>query len=104
MAMVAWETCTSRLKNTRRPRFSLGSIYVHVADPSRALETGELNRKRRLPNGRCTQEKPETETKIKGPVSGYLQSGNKQTADRMANKQRKKRAHKRNLRRSHANG
>jgi hypothetical protein len=36
------------------------------------------------------QEKPETETKIKGPVSGYSQSGNKQTADRMANKQRKK--------------
>jgi hypothetical protein len=47
------------------------------------------------------QQKPETETKIKGPVSGYSQSGNKQTADRMANKQRKKRAHKRNLRRSH---
>jgi len=50
------------------------------------------------------QEKPETETKIKGPASGYSLSGNKQTANRMANKQRKKRAHKRNLRRSHANG
>jgi len=35
------------------------------------------------------QEGPETETKIKGPASEYSQSGNKQTADRMANKQKK---------------
>jgi hypothetical protein len=50
------------------------------------------------------QEEPEKGTKIKGPASGYSQSGNKQTANRMANKHRKKRAHKRNLRRSHTNG
>lgn len=50
------------------------------------------------------QEKPETETKIKGAASGYSQSGNKQTASRIASKHRKKRAHRRNLRRSHANG
>jgi hypothetical protein len=50
------------------------------------------------------QEKIENETRIKGPASRYSQSGNKQSENRMANKQRKKRAHKRNLRRSNANG
>jgi len=42
--------------------------------------------------------------KAKGPVSGYSQAGNKHSQNRMANKQRKKRAHKRNLRKSNANG
>jgi len=43
-------------------------------------------------------------TKAKGPASGYSQPGTKHSENRMANKQRKKRAHKRNLRRSNANG
>ena len=54
------------------------------------------------------QEKNEVETPIdnpmRGPASRFSQSGNKQSASRMAAKLRKKRAHKRNLRRSHANG
>ena len=54
------------------------------------------------------QEKKEVEipidTPMKGPASRLSQSGNKQSASRMATKLRKKRAHKRNLRRSHANG
>jgi len=50
------------------------------------------------------QEKNEVETPIKGPASRVSPSGSKQSANRMANKLRKKRAHKRNLRRSHANG
>jgi hypothetical protein len=50
------------------------------------------------------QEKAESEIRIKGPATGSLQSGNKQSANRITNKLRKKKAHKRNLRRSHANG
>jgi hypothetical protein len=50
------------------------------------------------------QEKTETGPEIKRPASGYPQSGNTHSENRMANKQRKKRAHKRNLRRSHTNG
>ncbi|MGC2196494.1 MAG: hypothetical protein WA628_17605 [Terriglobales bacterium] len=49
-------------------------------------------------------EKNEIETPIKGPAPRFSQSGNKQSANRMANKLRKKKAHKRNLRRSNANG
>jgi hypothetical protein len=45
------------------------------------------------------QEKIE-ETKTKGSS----QSANKNSENRMANKQRKKRAHRRNLRKSNANG
>ena len=50
------------------------------------------------------QEKNEIETPIKGSAARFSQSGNKQSVNRMANKLRKKRAHKRNLRRSHTNG
>lgn len=54
------------------------------------------------------QEKTQVETPIdtpmKGPASRLAHSGNKLSTSRMANKLRKKRAHKRNLRRSHANG
>jgi hypothetical protein len=50
------------------------------------------------------QEKNEVETPTKGPASRMSQSGDKHSTSRMANKLRKKRAHKRNLRRSHANG
>lgn len=51
------------------------------------------------------QEKIATEIKPKGPALGASQSsGNKQSANRMANKQKKKIAHKRNLRRSNTNG
>jgi hypothetical protein len=49
------------------------------------------------------QEKVEATT-TKGPAAGYSQSGNKLSDSRMANRQRKKRAHKRNLRKSNANG
>jgi hypothetical protein len=50
------------------------------------------------------QEKTEIETPTKGPAARFSRSGEKHSAGRMANKLRKKRAHKRNLRRSHANG
>jgi hypothetical protein len=50
------------------------------------------------------QQKNEIETPMKGPASRLSQAGDKHSANRMANKLRKKRAHKRNLRRSHANG
>lgn len=52
-----------------------------------------------------TEEKPATEIKPKDPVSGFqAASVNKFDAKRMANKQRKKRAHRRKLRRSHTKG
>jgi hypothetical protein len=48
------------------------------------------------------------EEKTKGTkpkeAGGYSQLGNTLSMNRMANKQRKKRAHKRNLRKSNANG
>jgi hypothetical protein len=50
------------------------------------------------------QEKNEIETPTKGPAARFSQSSDKHSVSRMANKLRKKRAHKRNLRRSHANG
>jgi hypothetical protein len=50
------------------------------------------------------QEKSEIETQTKGPAARFSQSSDKHSASRAANKLRKKRAHKRNLRRSHANG
>lgn len=50
------------------------------------------------------QEKNEIETPTKGPAARLSQAGDKHSANRMANKLRKKRAHKRNIRRSHANG
>jgi hypothetical protein len=50
------------------------------------------------------QEKSEIQTLMKGQASRLPPSGHKHSANRMANKLRKKRAHKRNLRRSHANG
>jgi hypothetical protein len=49
------------------------------------------------------QEKIE-ETKTKAPSSEFSQSRNKHSLNRMANKQRKKRAHRRSLRKSNANG
>ena len=52
---------------------------------------------------RSTTQTP-IEALMRGPASRFSQSGNTQAANRMANKLRKKRAHKRNLRRSHANG
>ena len=52
---------------------------------------------------RSTTQTP-IEVLMRGPASRFSQSGNTQAANRMANKLRKKRAHKRNLRRSHANG
>jgi hypothetical protein len=50
------------------------------------------------------QQKNEIATPMKEPASRISQAGDKHSANRMANKLRKKRAHKRNLRRSHANG
>ncbi len=51
--------------------------------------------------------KPEKETaaKTKNPVSADLNdAGNKEAAHRMANVQKKKKAHKRNIRSSNTNG
>jgi hypothetical protein len=50
------------------------------------------------------QEEKIEETKAKGPSSELSQSRNKHSVNRMANKQRKKRAHRRNLRKSNTNG
>jgi hypothetical protein len=50
------------------------------------------------------QEKNEIETPMKETAARFSQPADKHAANRMANKLRKKRAHKRNLRRSHANG
>lgn len=50
------------------------------------------------------QEKNESEVRIKEPASEFSQTGNRQSANRMANKLRKKKAHRRNLRKSNANG
>jgi hypothetical protein len=49
-------------------------------------------------------EKIGIETKPKGPALEYSAAANKHSENRMANKQKKKTAHKRNLRRSHTNG
>ena len=49
-------------------------------------------------------EKIGIETKSKGPALEYSPSANKHAENRMANKQKKKAAHKRNLRRSNTNG
>jgi hypothetical protein len=49
-------------------------------------------------------EKIEIETKPKGPALEYSASANKHSENRTANKQKKKAAHKRNLRRSNTNG
>ena len=50
------------------------------------------------------QEKVETGTKAKDPASVHSPSRNNQSKNRMANKQRRKKAHKRNLKRSNTNG
>ena len=51
------------------------------------------------------QQETETDIKAKGPaVRNSHSSTDKRSENRMANKQRKKRAHKRNLRRSNTNG
>lgn len=50
------------------------------------------------------QEEKIEATKAKGPSSELPQSRTKHSVNRMANKQRKKRAHRRNLRKSNANG
>jgi hypothetical protein len=51
------------------------------------------------------EEKIETETKPRGRALGSAESsGNKHAEARMANKLKKRRAHKHTLRRSHTNG
>jgi hypothetical protein len=50
------------------------------------------------------EEKIATETQPKGPALGYAKSPDKFSKKRMANKQRKKRAHKRTIARSNTNG
>jgi len=50
------------------------------------------------------QEEKIEETKAKVPSSEPSRSRNKYSVNRMANKQRKKKAHRRNLRKSNANG
>ena len=62
-------------------------------------QSGHYECKRRDCMAEVQQEKNE-ETKTKG----LSQSENKHSVNRMANKQRKKRAHRRNLRKSNANG
>lgn len=50
------------------------------------------------------QEKIEAEIKTRGPALEHSERSGKHSENRMANKQRKKRAHRRKLKRSHTNG